>query len=119
QALALDASLLDVDTALADLYLQSGRSTQAAVIFRNAVDRDPTNADSYIGLARAYEGQQQTAQADETYQRAVDVEPGYWAAHSAYGRFLFQHGRAEAAAVQYRRVTELTPASASGFSNLG
>ncbi|HET9389045.1 MAG TPA: tetratricopeptide repeat protein [Steroidobacteraceae bacterium] len=119
QALALDASLLDVDTALADLYLQSGRSTQAAVIFRNALDRDPTNADSYIGLARAYEGQQQTAQADETYQRAVDVEPGYWAAHSAYGRFLFQHGRAEAAAAQYRRVTELTPASASGFSNLG
>lgn len=119
QALALDASLLDVDTALADLYLQSGRSAQAAGIFRHAVERDPTNADSYIGLARAYEGQQQSAQADETYQRAVDVEPGYWAAHSAYGRFLFQHGRAEAAAAQYRRVTELTPASASGFSNLG
>lgn len=119
QALALDASLLDVDTALANLYLQSGRSEQAAVIFRGAVRRDPGNADAYIGLARAYEGQQQTAQAEDTYRRAIEAEPGYWAAHSAFGRFLFQHGRSEAAAVQYQRVTQLTPASASGFSNLG
>lgn len=119
QALALDASLPDVDTALANLYLQSGRSAEAAVIFRNAIVRDPTNADSYVGMARAYEGQQQTAKAEETYRRAVEVEPGYWEAHSEYGRFLFQHGRAQAAAVQYRRVTDLTPASAAGFSNLG
>jgi TolB-like protein/Flp pilus assembly protein TadD len=119
RALALDVSLLDVDTALANLYLQSGRSTEAAVIFRNAIVRDPTNADSYIGLARAYEGQQQTAKAEETYRRAVEVEPGYWAAHSTFGRFLFQHGRSTEAAAQYRQVTQLTPASASGFSNLG
>ncbi|MGH8137402.1 MAG: tetratricopeptide repeat protein [Steroidobacteraceae bacterium] len=119
QALALDASLLDVDTALANLYLQTGRSEQAAVIFRAAVSTDPGNADTYIGLARAYEGQQRTAQAEDTYRLAIEADPGYWAAHSAFGRFLFQHGRSEAAAVQYRRVTQLTPASSSGFSNLG
>lgn len=119
QALARDASLFEVETALANVYLASGRSEQAAVIFRGAVRRDPSNADAYIGLARAYEGQHRTAEAESTYRRAIDADPGYWATYSAWGGFLFQHGRAGAAVAQYRHVTELVPAGASGFNNLG
>jgi TolB-like protein/Flp pilus assembly protein TadD/DNA-binding winged helix-turn-helix (wHTH) protein len=119
QALVRDASLFDVETALANLYVTSGQNEEAAVIFRGAVRRDPSNADAYIGLARAYEGQHRTLEAENTYRRAIDADPGYWAAYSAWGNFLFQHGRGASAVAQYRHVTELVPASASGFNNLG
>jgi TolB-like protein/Flp pilus assembly protein TadD/DNA-binding winged helix-turn-helix (wHTH) protein len=119
QALALDASLREVEMGLAHLYVITGRGEQASAIFHAAVRKDPTDADAYIGLADAYEAQQRTADAEGTYRRAIDVEPSYWAAHTAFGNFLFHHGRATAAIARYKRVTELTPASARAFNNLG
>jgi TolB-like protein/DNA-binding winged helix-turn-helix (wHTH) protein/Flp pilus assembly protein TadD len=119
EALQLDASASEVERALANLFLLSGQGDRAVAIFRAAVEREPGNADGHIGLARALEQLKDTAQAEATYRRAIDVEPGYWAARSAIGKFYVQHGRAEDAIPHLQAATELVPASALAFNNLG
>jgi TolB-like protein/Flp pilus assembly protein TadD/DNA-binding winged helix-turn-helix (wHTH) protein len=119
QALKMDASLREVETALARLYVISGRAEQAVAIFQRLLGRDPHDADSYIGLARAYEKLQRLVEAESTYRRAIEVEPSYANTHADFGIFLFNHGRIEEAVHHNRRVTELRPTSARGFVNLG
>ena len=119
EALKLDPTLREVSAALAQLYLVSGRSEQAAAIYRDAISSDPENADGYIGLGQALDQQHRTADAEGAFRKAVDVEPTYWGAQNALGGFLFRHGRTSAAIATYRRVTELIPASPLAFNNLG
>jgi len=119
QALKLDASLREVSAALAHLYLVSGRSEQAAAIYRDAIRDNPEDADGYIGLGEALNGQHNTVEAERAFRKGVEVEPTYWEAQTALGNFLLNHGRAGAAVVTYRRVTELVPASPLAFNNLG
>jgi len=119
QALKLDASLREVSAALARLYLVSGRSEQAAVIYRDAIRDNPEDADGYIGLGEALNEQHKTTEAERALRKGVEVEPTYWEAQTALGNFLLNHGRAGAAVVTYRRVTELVPASPLAFNNLG
>jgi tetratricopeptide (TPR) repeat protein len=119
QALALDATLREVEMGLAHLYLVTGRAEQAAVLLHSVISKDPTDADAYIGLADAYEGQHKTGEAEIAYGRAVEVEPSYAAAHTAFGNFLLEHGRAAAAVPHYKRVAELLPGSSKALNNLG
>jgi len=118
-ALKLDGSLREVSAALAHLYLVSGRSNEAAALYREAIRSDPDNADGYMGLGEALDGSQHSADAESAYRRAVEAEPTYWGAQTALGNFLFRHGRAVAAVPVYRRVTELIPASPLAYNNLG
>jgi TolB-like protein/tetratricopeptide (TPR) repeat protein/DNA-binding winged helix-turn-helix (wHTH) protein len=118
-ALKLDGSLREVSAALAHLYLVSGRAAEAAALYRAAIRSDPEDADGYMGLGDALDGQQHGAEAEHAFRRAVDVEPTYWEAQTALGNFLFRHGRAAAAIPLYRRVTELIPASPFALNNLG
>jgi Flp pilus assembly protein TadD/TolB-like protein/DNA-binding winged helix-turn-helix (wHTH) protein len=119
EALKLNASLREVSAALAHLYLVSGRYDQAAAIYRDAIRSDADNADGYVGLGWALDGQHRNADAERAFRKAVDVEPTYWGAQNALGHFLFSHGRSAAAITTYRRVTELIPASPLAFNNLG
>ena len=118
-ALKRDESLREVSAALGHLYLVSGRNTQAEALYRRAVHSDPGDADGYIGLGEALEGQQRSADAERALRQAIDSEPTYWGAQNALGNFLFRHGRTAQAALVYGRVTELIPASPLAFNNLG
>jgi TolB-like protein/tetratricopeptide (TPR) repeat protein/DNA-binding winged helix-turn-helix (wHTH) protein len=119
RALALDSSLREVESALAHLYLASGRDAKAEVLYRNSIRKYPDDADAYIGLAEAYAGQQRLQEAEGAYRRAIAVEPDYSDSHTAFANFLLEHGRAAAAVDHYRRVTELVSSSPAAFSNLG
>ena len=118
-ALAIDGSLREVEMGLAHLYLVTGRAELATALLHTIIRKDPTDADAYIGLADAYEGEHHTAEAEIAYYRAVEAEPTYAAAQTALGNFLFQHGRAAAAVPHYRRVAQFAPASATALNNLG
>ena len=119
EALKLDGSLREVSAALAHLYLVSGRSEQAAALYREAIRTDPDNADGYMGLGEALDGAQKRVDAERAFRQAVQVEPTYWGAQSALAGFLVSHGRAAAAVPIFQRVTELIPASPLAFNNLG
>src|SRR6185437_11354370 len=77
KALSLDGTLREVEMGLAHLYLVTGRSEQAAVLLHAVISKDPTDADAYIALADAYDGQHKTAEAEIAYHRAVEAEPTY------------------------------------------
>jgi TolB-like protein/DNA-binding winged helix-turn-helix (wHTH) protein/Flp pilus assembly protein TadD len=119
EALALDSSAFEVEEALAKLRLLTGDGDRAASIYRTAIERNPRDADGYIGLARAFEQQNRVDRAAAMYRRAIEVEPDYWAARSAIGKFYVQHGRAAEAVAQLEAATRLVPASALAFNNLG
>ena len=82
RALQLDSSLSEVTAALAHLYQVSGRSVQAEKLWREALRGDPDNADNYIGLGEALDGQHRTAEAERAFRQAIEAEPTYW--DSAY-----------------------------------
>jgi TolB-like protein/tetratricopeptide (TPR) repeat protein len=119
QALKLDSSLREVSAALAHLYLVSGRYDQAASIYQQQISADPDNADGYIGLGRALDGEQRPADAERALRQAIAAEPNYWLAQTELGTFLFHHGRATEAIPVYRRVTQLVPASPQASNDLG
>ncbi len=119
RALQLDGSLSEVTAALAHLYQVMGRNTQAEGLYRDALRRDPDNADNHIGLGEALDGEHRTADAERSFRQAIEVEPSWWYAHTALGNFLFRHGRPTQAAASYRRVAQLIPGSYLAFNNLG
>ena len=88
-------------------------------MYRDLLARNPDDADGYVGLGWALEGLGKREEAEAAMRRAVQTEAAYWGAHKALGAFLFASGRNDEAAAAFRLVTELTPASASGFNNLG
>jgi tetratricopeptide (TPR) repeat protein len=119
KALALDASLREVEQALATLYVVSGRAERAVEIYKKFLARNPSDADAYIGLAQAYDRQGRKAEAEATYHRAIDAEPSYAKPHMMLGHFLFDVGRNDEAVAHLRRVTDLTPTSPRAWGNLG
>jgi TolB-like protein/tetratricopeptide (TPR) repeat protein/DNA-binding winged helix-turn-helix (wHTH) protein len=119
KALELDASLSEVNGALAHLYLVSGRDEQAEALYRQELRSDPDNADNYIGLGEALDNEHRTDEAEHAFRQAIEAEPTYWDAHTQLGNFFFRHGRTAAAAASYRRVVQLIPAAPVAFNNLG
>ena len=119
KALELDPSRDETELALGRLYRVSGRSEQAEAVYRGLVARRPRDADVYIGLGWALDGQEQRDAAEASFRKAIEVEPGYSGAYTALGGFLFDAGRTEEAVGAYTRATEMVPGSASAFNNLG
>lgn len=118
-ALKLDASLIDTERALADLQVASGAFDTAIVTYSALIERDPRDADLYIGLAAAYEGAGRTGEAEASYRRAVVIDPSYSEAHTSLASFLFKRGMVAEVVVALRRATQLAPTSARVWSNLG
>ena len=80
--------------ALGRLYLASGRHEQAEAVYSRLAASRPLDADVHVGLAEALEDQGRREDAERSYRKAIEVEPGYWRAHNALGTFLFRSGRA-------------------------
>jgi TolB-like protein/Flp pilus assembly protein TadD/DNA-binding winged helix-turn-helix (wHTH) protein len=119
RSLALDATLIDTEKALAGLYVSDGRFGDAAETYSKAIARNARDADALLGLGQAYEGLGRAREAEASLRKATEVEPAYWSTHMALGGFLFQRGRADEALAAFRRVTELVPSSAVAWSNVG
>jgi tetratricopeptide (TPR) repeat protein len=119
RSLALDATLIDTEKALASLYVSDGRYREAADAYSKVIARNARDADALLGLGQAYEGLGRAREAEASLRKATEIEPAYWSTHMALGRFLFQRGRADEALAAFRRVTELVPSSAVAWSNVG
>jgi TolB-like protein/Flp pilus assembly protein TadD/DNA-binding winged helix-turn-helix (wHTH) protein len=119
RSLALDATLIDTEKALAGLYVSDGKFRPAADSYSRVIARNPRDADALLGLGQAYEGLGRAREAEASLRKATEIEPAYWSTHMALGRFLFQRGRADEALAAFSRVTELVPASAVAWSNVG
>jgi TolB-like protein/tetratricopeptide (TPR) repeat protein/DNA-binding winged helix-turn-helix (wHTH) protein len=119
KALALDETLVETEKALASIALASGKFESARTVYARLVERNPRDADAYIGLGDVLAGLGKGAEAEASYRQAVTAEPAYWGAYSALATHLFQRGKIVEATGALRKVTELVPSSAFAWSNLG
>lgn len=118
-ALKLDASLIDTERALADLQRARGAFDQAILTYSGLIERDPRDADLYIGLAEAFEGAGRIGEAEASYRRAVATDPSYSEPHTSLASFLFKRGKLAEVVAALRKATQLAPTSARVWSNLG
>ncbi|TVP99421.1 MAG: hypothetical protein EA359_17080 [Balneolaceae bacterium] len=119
KAFNLNSKLLQAHITLGMIRNGTGRYNEAVDHFLDALSTDPTNADAYRGLARAYEFMGNLADAESTYKRAIQLKPDYWAGYNVLGAFYFRNNNFDEAREQFRIVTELTPDNYRGYLNLG
>ena len=119
KAYAIDPDLAPVNKTLGMIKFGTGNYTEAIEYFNKALSLDAKSADSYRGLAKAYEALNLVDEAEKTYKRALKLKPGYWAGYNDLGVFYFRHNRLNMAIKEFTRVTILTPDNYKGFNNLG
>jgi tetratricopeptide (TPR) repeat protein len=61
----------------------------------------------------------QANEAIETYKKAIGVNPYYWGSHIDLGDAYLNSGDNAKALAEFKRVTELEPDNATGWSNVG
>lgn len=102
----------DVDEArinLAILFAGDGDSTAAETLLEDVVARHPDNAVAWseLGILRRRAGR--LIEADEAYQRALEVRPDYALVHRNRGVLLDLYlGKPDDALAHYQRYLELT-----------
>ena len=118
QALRLDKRMREVRRVLGELYRNTGDYEESARIFRELLDDQPT-ASVWVGLGQTNVAQGNFDAAENSFQTAIDREPGNWQNRMALAEFLYWRGRYEEALEAFRRVIELSPDNARAFLLIG
>ena len=119
RALAIGPGESSVLISLGQLYRLSGQEHRAEQNFLRAIELDDRAAEAYEGLARTYEHQNRLDDARIAFQRAIDIQPGYWRAHATMGGFLFRIGRSDEALSFMRAAVDLSPNNPRALNSLG
>ena len=77
-------------------------------ILKNMVAQNPSDSFARYGLAMAYAGAGDYAQASEEYRKLIEANPKYVAAYYHSGQALEKLGKAEEARAIYRRGIEIS-----------
>ena len=118
-ALGIDAKLAEPHACMGMVLNGRGESQKAAEQFAAALELEPSNDQFCVGLATAYEKLHRTADAEQTYRRAIELRPYYWAAYDVLGAYFYRLGRHDDAIAMFQQVVMLVPDSFRGYSNLG
>ena len=97
----------------------AGEYEKAAEQFQFALSIDSSHDGAFRGLASAYEKLGRLGEAEQTYLKAIQTRPQYWAGYAWLGSFYFHHGRYDDAGRMYTQWIALSPESYQGYSNLG
>jgi serine/threonine-protein kinase len=118
-ALAITPNQAEPHACLGMVLNGTGLYGKAISEFDVALDIEPTNDGSYLGLATAYEKLGRAAEAERTYLRAIEVRPHYWGAYNTLGGYYYRFGRFDEALRMFQQVVALAPDSFRGHSSLG
>ena len=118
-ALEIDQHLSAAHVCLGMVSNGSGQYADARTAYTKALESDPLSDEGLLGLAFAEEHLGDVNAAEQTYLRAVERRPHYWATRSWLGTFYREQGRYKEAVEQFRQAIELTPDNASAWASLG
>ena len=104
--------------AVAMLYLQAGRPSEAAAHFRDSLRLNPDSAPTHYNLGIALSMQRQLDEALVEFREAVRLDPQHAEAHNNLGAMLHVGGNLAEAEAAYRRAAALAP-NAESHNNLG
>jgi eukaryotic-like serine/threonine-protein kinase len=119
RALQLDPKLAPAHICLGKVDNGTGKYEQAVSEFQEVLRAEATSDEAYRGLADAYQRLGRLPEAEQTFRRAIELRPQYWAGYSWLGDFYFRRARYGEAAQMFAHVVELAPDSYRGYSNLG
>jgi len=119
QAQRLNDNLPEVHFSLGKVYSASGRTAEAIIELKRALELAPNSDDGYRALGKAYLAIGQKEQALQAYQKAVDINPYYWINYNSIGQAYSQLGDYDKALVAFRHVIELEPQNSFGYLNVG
>ena len=108
--------------ALAFLALVVARNRDyrdTVIIWQDNVSKRPAVARGHNNLAWALQQRGRSAQANESFARAVALEPGYITAHYSWGVALLDQQRIPEAIAQFEQAVALAPNHADAHVNLG
>lgn len=109
EVLEKDANHIEGHILMASILFAKGDANAALGELNNAVKIDPNRVESHLSLARFFE-KTDANKAEEVYRRAIVTNNGQSAlAHTEYGKFLLQRGRAEAAEAEFKKAVEVEP----------
>ena len=119
KAQSLDANLSSVNITLGMVYTGTGKLDEGIRLFEAALQNNPSSAEVYRGLAKAYEAKGSFADAEKTYRRSIELRPDYWGGYNDLGVFYSKNNRYDDAITSFKKVISLTPDNYRGYNNLG
>jgi len=119
QAVEIDQHLSAAQVCLGMVSNGAGQYADARVAYTKALESDELSDDGLLGLAFAEEHLGDLKAAEQTYLRAVERRPYYWATRVWLGSFYREQGRYKEAAEQLQKVVDLTPDNPSAWTSLG
>jgi type IV pilus assembly protein PilF len=116
-----DSVALDNYIQLAVGYLGENDLPNSKRSLANAADIDNNNSDVYATWGLVYAREGETELADQSFQRALRIDPANSKARNNYSAFLFANNRFEDAYDQLERVVQDVeyPSRPQAFENLG
>lgn len=105
--------------AVAVLYLQLNRATDAARHFAISARLAPESAATHFNLGTALTVAGELDRAEAEYRRALDIRPEYAQAHNNLGSLLLNTGRSDEAIGHLDEAARIDPGSAQAHYNLG
>lgn len=122
KALVLDAQNFDAVTGIVNSLLRMGQPARAHAKVQEMIGANAGRADVIAALrylnSTVFTSEKNMAGAEQELVAAVELDPDYLPAYSAYAGLLIGQNRTDEAAAQYKRVLEKRP-SAHIFTMLG
>ena len=94
------------------------RSADARAVLRKAVEEDPAFADAWINLGVVEKETGDFDAAEESYTRALALQPEDSIAHNNFGNLLLARGDISGALAKYRHAVDLDPSYIDAKVNL-
>ncbi|MDX1624878.1 MAG: tetratricopeptide repeat protein [Wenzhouxiangellaceae bacterium] len=109
----------ETQIAMANLRLGTGQPRLARDAFREALTRDPHNAEAHAGLAAALRDLGDLPAAAEELRVAISLDPAYWRHRWQLGVVHFLSGRHDEAIAALGEAIRLNPEASDPFVALG
>jgi tetratricopeptide (TPR) repeat protein len=104
---------------LSDLYNSDGKVDEAASALERAAQLAPRSGLSHFKLGRALERVGRVAEAEDAYQKSINLRPDYWPGLNRLALLHFDNGNYDAASNAWRQVTLCAPLFPDGYNYLG
>jgi tetratricopeptide (TPR) repeat protein len=109
----------EVHFSLGSVYRATGKTAEAVVEFKRALELAPNSDEGYRRLGSAFLAAGKKQEAVESYERATEINPYYSLNYLQLGAAYLEFGDNAHALAAFERSTELNPASSVGYSNIG
>ena len=108
-----------VRLAAGQLKKTAGQYEDALDDYRSVLAHDPQDAEALRRIAEVYDKLKMPAQAIAAYQKAIELDPDYYAGYHGLGVFYYYHGDYTQAAEQFQKSIERAPGLFDEYTNLG